>query len=303
MLPAAVPNLIERSSHHASVAEIASLVASRACDELATDKAEPRTGAVWPPERLAVAHLLWGDGFIFPGGEIETLRLARPLGASAATSLLIVGIGSGGSAAAIARNLGTWVTGMESDQDLIAAASKLVAKAKLGKKVNVVTWDPENPSFDPRSHHHCLAIEPLLGSQPEPILDGLARALRPGGQLVLTELACAAPLNRSDPTVEHWASLEQRDPAEIPTGIAVTRMLGRVGLDVRIAEDISARHLQQAMLGWRLLLRDLQAEKPTRQQAVRLVEEAELWLLRCRLIREGRLRMMRWHAISRSAPV
>jgi len=84
--------------------------------------------------------------------------------------------------------------------------------------------------------------------------------------------------------------------------VAVTRMLARVGLDVRVTEDISQRHVEQAILGWRLMTRDLLDHKPNRQEAAELVREAELWLLRRRLIRDGRLRMMRWHAISR-API
>jgi hypothetical protein len=50
------------------------------------------------------------------------------------------------------------------------------------------------------------------------------------------------------------------------------------------------------MLGWRVLMRDLD-RKPSAMEAAQLVAEAELWLLRRRLIRDGRLRMMRWHAI------
>jgi hypothetical protein len=84
----------------------------------------------------------------------------------------------------------------------------------------------------------------------------------------------------------------------VQASVAVTRMLGRVGLDVRVAEDISQRHVEQAILGWRLMTRDLADQKPTRQQAAELVREAELWLLRRRLIRDGQLRMMRWHAIA-----
>ncbi len=244
-------------------------------------------------------HQLWGPGFIFPGGESETLRLVRPVGASPAASLLIVGVGSGGPATVAATNLGTWVTGMEADPSLLAAARGMVSRAHLGKKVSIKSWDPEHPAFVVKSHHHCLALEPLLGAQPEPILHSLAKALKPGGQLVLTALATAAPLNPADPIVSRWASLERRDPAEVPAGVAVTRMLGRVGLDVRIAEDISTRHMEHAMLAWRLMLRNLRDRKPTPQEAVPLVAEAELWLLRRRLIRDGRLRMMRWHALSR----
>ncbi len=53
------------------------------------------------------------------------------------------------------------------------------------------------------------------------------------------------------------------------------------------------------MLGWRVMLRELRDRKPTRQEAIQMVSEAELWLLRRRLIRNGKLRMMRWHAMSR----
>lgn len=130
-------------------------------------------------------------------------------------------------------------------------------------------------------------------------MNSLAGALRPGGQIVITELAAPIPLDPADYTVRRWAALEHRDPVNLLAPVAVTRMLGRVGMDVRIAEDMSQRHLEHAMLGWRVMLRDL-GRKPTRQEAVPMVAEAELWLLRRRLMRDGRLRMMRWHAISRS---
>jgi SAM-dependent methyltransferase len=303
MLSAAVRNLFGRFSHHASEEALEQEVFVETEAEaapLAVDiKVEPPGDIAWPPARLALVHQLWGAGFIFPGGELETLRLARPLGATEATSLLIVGVGSGGPASAVARNMGTWITGIESDPVLLDASLKRFTKTPLAKKVNLQTWDPHNPAFVAKSHHHCLALNPLLTARPEPILDGLARALKPGGQLVLTELASTAPLDRLDPTVSRWAALEHRDPVDVPVGISVTRMLGRVGLDVRIAEDISKRHMEQAMLGWRVLLRELRERKPTRQEAAHLVSEAELWLLRRRLIRAGRLRMMRWHAMSR----
>jgi SAM-dependent methyltransferase len=305
MLSDTVRNIIGRFSRHPSAQVLRELVFAEPDPEVDPEatvrKVGPTAQVVWPPARLALADQLWGSGFVFPGGEIETLRLARPLGASAATNLLIVGVGSGGPASSVARNMGTWVTGMESDPSLFAAACKLFTKNSLGKKVSIKVWNPANPDFVARSHHHCLALEALAGARPEPILDGLARVLKPGGQLVLTELTTAAPLDQLDPTVIRWSALEKRDPADVPVGIAVTRMLGRVGMDVRISEDISTRHMEQAMLGWRVMLRELRDRKPTRQEAVQMVSEAELWLLRRRLIRNGKLRMMRWHAMSRVA--
>ena len=252
---------------------------------------------VWPARRLALTDQLWGQGYIFPGGEIETLRLIRPLGLSAAASLLIVGVGSGGPAAAAARNLGTWVTGLDTDPSLLAAARGLIQRAQMGKKVTIKAWDPDNPVFEAKTHHHCLALEPFQSGRPEPILDGLVRALKPGGQMVTTGLTAPGPLDPADPTVRRWAELSHRDPANLVAPVAVTRMLGRVGLDVRVAEDMSDRYLDHAMLGWRVLLRDLDG-KPSRQEALLLVREAEMWLLLRRLIKDGHLRMMRWHAIT-----
>ena len=259
----------------------------------------PRPSTIWPASRLALNNHLWGDGFIFPGGEAETLRLVRPLGASAAASLLLVGVGGGGPACTAVRNLGTWVTGLDNDPSLLAAARGLVSRSQLTKKISIEAWNPANPKLPANSHHHCLALEPLNGAQPEPILDGLTRAVKPGGGIVITELAAPVPLNPKDPTVRRWCDLEHRDPAAIPAPVAITRMLGRLGVDVRVAEDISDRHLEQAMLSWRVMVRELRGRRPTRQEAVVLVAEAELWLMRRRLMRDGRLRMMRWHALTR----
>ena len=301
LLPAAVRRLFRSPKTHRSVdtATDGGPAVAEAPAVAPKQKAEPPPRTAWPAVRLALADELWGPGFIVPGGEAEILRLTRPLGASAATSLMIVGIGSGGAGLAVTKNTGAWVTGMDADPSLLAAARGLVTRAQVGKKVVIKAWDPQNPDFVEKSQHHCLALEPLNGKRPEPIIDGLARALKPGGQLVITELVANAPLDKADATVSRWAALEKRDPAGFVPGVAISRMLSRVGLDVRVAEDISARHMQQSIAGWRRLLHELGDKKPTRQQAFALVMEAELWLLRRRLIRDGRLRMMRWHAFSR----
>jgi hypothetical protein len=70
----------------------------------------------WPPERMTLADALWGAGFTLPGGEEEVLRLAAPLGLSAACSVLLVGCGAGGPARCLAERLQTWVIPTPSDQ-------------------------------------------------------------------------------------------------------------------------------------------------------------------------------------------
>jgi hypothetical protein len=94
----------------------------------------PEPEGVWPPARITVAESLWGEGFLFPGGEDETLRLVKPLGLSPKASLLLLGAGSGGPARAIAAKLGVWVTAFEADPDLAVLSMERSTKAGLGRR-------------------------------------------------------------------------------------------------------------------------------------------------------------------------
>lgn len=261
----------------------------------------PAPVAPWSRDRQDIVDALWGDGYLFPGGEIETMRLAKPLGLSAASSLLLLGAGGGGPACSLASKLGVWVNGFESDPDLIQAANARIGRTKLGKRAQVEAWDPAAPELARHYYHHSLALEPLHGSQPEPTLAAIAAAIKPGGQLMLVELVADAPLDPKDPEVARWARLERRNPETLPSEVAITRVLGRLGFDIRIVENISRRHMEQAMMGWRTQVRDLEDIRPNRRQAGLIVHEAELWLMRMRLFGTGRLRLVRWHAIGRGS--
>lgn len=260
-----------------------------------------RVALPWTRDRLDVLDALWGDGYQFPGGEIETLRLAKPLGLSAASSVLLLGAGGGGPACSIATKLGVWVTGLEAEPTLVDAAQSRIGRAKLGKRAQVDHWTPAEPDLARNFYHHSLALEPLRGAKPEPTLAAIAAAIKPGGQLMMTEIVADMPLDPGDPDVARWSLLENRDPTALSSEITITRVLGRLGFDVRIVEDISRRHMEQAMLGWRTQVRDMQDVKPNRRQASLIVGEAELWLVRMRLFRAGRLRLVRWHAIGRGS--
>ena len=262
----------------------------------ATPLAAPLPTPFWPQARIAVAEGLWGEGFLLPGGESEVLRFARPLGLSGAASLLLVGAQAGGPVTAIARQLGVWVNGFESDPTLAALGAERARLSGLGKRVQVETWNPDQPSFRAQAYHHGLALEPLLGARSEPVLAAIGGALKPGGQFMLLETVAEVPLSPSDPEAVAWARVENRR-LDLPTEASITRMLGRLGFDVRVVEDLSQRHTHLAVLGWRNSVRRMREDRPSPVQAALLVREAELWLRRLHLLRAGRLRLVRWHAI------
>jgi cyclopropane fatty-acyl-phospholipid synthase-like methyltransferase len=250
----------------------------------------------WPSARISVAEALWGEGFLFPGGREEALRLAKPLGLSAASSLLLVGAGTGGAPRGITSELGVWVTGYESNPRLTSVANERNMLAGLGRRAQVELWDPFAPVFPLHYYHHAMAIEALRGAPAELMLTAVAAALKPGGQFVLLETVADKALDPSDAMVAHWAELDHR-PVDVPSELGITRTLGQLGFDVRIVEDVSQRHMQQAIAGWWQAVQTIKGTRPTLQQLALIVREAELWLARLRLMRERRLRLVRWHAI------
>lgn len=251
----------------------------------------------WTDKRIAVTNRLWGTGFSLPGGEAEILHLARPTGASGDNRLLLVGMGAGGTALAIERNMHTWLTALESDPVLLAAGCALASAEKLGKRVTIDGWDAVQPKFPAGGHRNCLAIEPMRQAGCATILPALIGAIGPGGNLIVVDVASMDAIPPGDPLFTRWAALEHRKLAAVPTPQAVAAVLEAHRMDLRIAEDISPRHIEQVMHGWRDLVTAMAENKPPPDEAAYVVSEAELWLLRRRLIESGRMRLMRWHAI------
>lgn len=250
--------------------------------------------AAWPAARIRLAARLWGEGFIGPGGEAEVLRLAAPLGLSEASSLLLLGCGAGGPARCVAGYFGAWVSGFETDIGLAAAAADLCGNAGLGRRAQVTAWRGKASEIHLRSCHHALALEAMRGWAPEIVFGALALALRQGAQVTLVEVAAGA--DPGDPEIVAWSRLEGRITA-VPSEALITNVLSRLGFEVRVVEDVSARHIDQATHVWSSTGRALARPKlPVCEIAV-LDREAALWELRLRLMRSGRIRLVRWHAI------
>lgn len=260
----------------------------------------PDPPGAWTPARLRFVAALWGEGFIGPGGEEEALRLSKPLGLQSSHSLLNLGAGMGGPARAITTASGAWVSGYEQHPDLATAAAALSKKAQLDKKAEIKPLDPAAPKFRANYYQHALVQEAFWTIENKPgVLSALAAAVKPSGQVVITDLTLGEmPLDPNDATAKAWMRLD-RNPVHLLGAKDETALLAKHGLDIRIAEEISARHVAQAVAGWRGMVDMLQQDRPSAQQALTIVQEAELWLRRLALIRSGRLKLMRWHAIRR----
>jgi len=264
---------------------------------LVPDSASPRVSGAWTPGRLAVNDRLWGEGFTGPGGEPEVLRLVRPLGAKADNRLLLVGAGAGGAVKTIADATKTAITALEADPALRAAAGAFLAQGAQKRPVKLQTWEPQTPRFPKAAHFNCLALEPMRSAFASVLLPALTAAIPAGGNVVVTNLIAIDPIDPDDGLIARWAALQGYDAGCLPSAAQVAELLDGKGMDLRIAEDISQRHVDQILYAWKQMMTAMTTAKPPQQEAAIIVAESEQWLLRRRLIETGRLRMMRWHTI------
>ncbi len=256
----------------------------------------------WSQERIQAAESIWGEGYIMPGpgGAKDMLSLTRPLNLTSESSLLLMGAGSGGPAQTLVSSFGARVTTVEANQQLAALANTRLARApQIASKVTPLEWLGPLPAIRPQAFDRSLALWPLRGeADPSALLARLFRSLRPWGQIVLVEMIADMPLDPADPVVAGWSLLERRSPL-LPSEADMGKMLKAQGMNIKRAEDVSEQHAKLALSGWDAAVRAMQDKRPTRSQAARLVSEAELWLLRLRLLQEKRIRVMTWHAFSR----
>ncbi len=213
--------------------------------------------------------------------------------------MLQLGAGLGGPARALATECGAWVTGFEPDAELAAQGAALSAKAKLEKKAEVLPLDPARPAIRPGYFHHALSLE-TFWRLPEKatVAPALVAGVKPKGQLVLTELVLGEVSPSAEKAFAAWSRLESATPALVGEK-ALTALFGKQGLDIRIVEDITARHISQTLSAWASFVEELKRDRPTGAFAARIVDEAERCMRRIDLMRSGLLRLVRWHAIRR----
>ncbi len=265
--------------------------------------ASPSTIAVsprWPGARVAAVEALWGEGFTMPGGGQEMVRLVKPLGLSPSATLILLGGGLGGPARSISDAFGAWVTSFEGEPALLEQAGKrnVLQHDRQQNRVTHASWDRLQPALPLHSGNHALSLEALRGAKPLPMLQSLADALSPHAHIVLTELVADRPPSDRDREFAAWCRLDGRLP-ELPRAQDITDGLQRLHFDVRVVEDMSDRHTTQTLGGWREAVRAMAAgPRPAAATAAAFVNEAELWLLRIRLMRRLGVRLMRWHAIA-----
>jgi len=253
--------------------------------------------SAWSESRIEIADRLWGRGFQWPGGAEEVMRVAVPLNLTAASTLLLLGAGGGGAVLRLISELRIKVAAFEADPVLALVAARRIQQAGAPtQRAAVQTFDVARPAFKRQAFQAALAIESLRGPRPQSIIGAMRRAIRYGGQVAIIETVTPRALDPADPAVAAWCRLERREPPPAGTDWVTTPMAAR-GFELRVAEDMTARHVRFAVTAWTRLTREMKGNRPPPRLAAAVVTEAEYWMRRIDLLTAGKLKVFRWVSI------
>lgn len=258
---------------------------------------EPDPNRPWETPRVLLAQMLWGAGFSHPGGADEAIKLANPFALDPAMTVLELGAGLGGGARAVVEQFGVWVNGHESDREFATAGMQLSTQAGLAKKAEIKLSLPDEPEIRPNSVDCIMCRELLHKVADKPrLVRAMEQALKPKGQLVMTDFMLSETGRADSPAVEAWRQSLGAD-AELWPLDRYTLALGAEKMDVRVTEDITAPYRSLVLRGWADLTRAIGGVSLDQRLAQCMVDELERWMRLVAAIDSGDLKLFRIYAL------
>ena len=223
----------------------------------------------YPDHFIERLHIIWGEGFLSPGGPEEVREIVRGIDLADKT-VLDVGFGTGGPAITLATNhLAGKVVGIDIEPDLYDRAKKLIDQADLAEKIELKIVEPGPFPFDDEIFDVVFSKDSMVQIQDKSALfNEIKRVLKPGGVFVASDwLASDNPSEvkalDSFLGLVHW-SFDMITAGELETA------LSNAGF-----ENVSTRDRN----AWFAEISNhevMQIEGPLKQQLIEAVGE-ELW--------------------------
>jgi hypothetical protein len=257
----------------------------------ALDPGEPQKQVIRLSE--TVRKMLWGDGFAYPGGADQVLRLVKPLMLTGEQNYLEVSRDPGGPGCAVHREFGTWVEGIVPSPELAKAAHALARVDSLEDKVQVKAADFEALELPNDRYDGAFAKEALLGVENKAaLLDAIAESIKSGGMLSLIDFVIGADAPAEDSVLAAWVD-ECAGGVRPWTAAELDETVVNLGLQVRTSEDVTPAYLDAALTAWTGIATSGDLLKIAPEDAGGLLDEGRIWNLYQEVFRSGTLRVHR----------
>lgn len=243
----------------------------------------------WPPERMKVAQMVWGDGFTFPGGERLALELGREMGLPTGAVAMDLGCGLGGGTRAMARELELWMEGYDLSIDLARAGDGSSRAANMERKAPIGLLDVVDGSFKPKRYDGAVVrnVFSLVSEKPK-LLTRIRHGMKPGGRLVIADWAISHD-DAMGPDLEAYRLGEATAP-RLSTIERFVAQLAEAGFEVQAKSDITDAFRAAVLEGWARIDGIVARGQLVPAEGQALVDEAQLWSRRIAALAGGELR-------------
>jgi ubiquinone/menaquinone biosynthesis C-methylase UbiE len=142
----------------------------------------------YPDEFVRRLEILWGEGFLSPGGPNEIIEMLDGVDISGKT-ILDLGCGAGGPAIVLARELGAAkIIGVDVEPGLLQRAKQNATKAGLAHQIEFTLIRPGPLKFAPNSFDIVFSKDSIIQIPGKAkLFGGVHRVLRDGGTFVASD--------------------------------------------------------------------------------------------------------------------
>lgn len=270
--------------------------------EMETREVEGRNpdALVWDEKRLETAQLIWGEGYCGPGGPEYVTSMSKLLGMSSKMSVAVIGAGLGGPSRVLASEFGAWITGYEESEQLAERGMELSTKAGLEGKAPIQHYDPNGDNPFERTFDRAYSKEALYTVDDKPkLLKSVFENLKDSGLFLINDYTLGSMDALGNKDVQKWLRQEPTQPFPIPSEI-MEQLLTDCGYVLRVNEDITDQYVDMIARSWAGVsdvIESLHNHPEDQTETIqRLVKEAEFWMLRSKIMKEGHVRAWRFLA-------
>ena len=276
--------LAERLPRRRRAPEAALGIALRASRSAAASEAHAP-----PLDPIILRQWIYGPGCTIPGDAPYLKELMSPLGLKPEMSLLDLNAGMGGAGILMTQAWKSYIAGFDRNPDLVQAGTSFLKTQKAGRRVQLAPYDPENFALRP-GFYDCVMAREVISTlaDKEAFFQAVSLGLKSFGQVAITDFVRGdAPA--SDPNLAGWAAMQEHKP-RLWAGAEYVAVLERLGCNVLIATDTSARYRSLLLRSWRQFLDHPELRQLRGRRGLPLLGEVERCIRTLAAFESGALR-------------
>lgn len=206
---------------------------------------------------IALLELIWGKGYMAPGGPGNVARMLEGL-PTEGKRILDIGSGLGGPAFEMARAHGANVVGIDLEAPLVRRAERSAIEQRLENQCSFSTVSPGPLSFEDESFDIVVSAGAVTQTEDKTALFRECwRVLRPGGWVSCYDWLSSGAEASED--MLYWFKMEELTYA-LETSADYARYLDRAGFVAVRTDDASDWYRRQARMEYEQLRGELYSE-------------------------------------------